>query len=189
MTTLIKTEEYKNLTIEIHYDDTPFSPREDDNLSILWYDHERCSFPKEIDLDTTDCQCWDDIEDAIEKQYNPVWITPVYMMDHSGLAFSLSPFGGWNGHFDSGQIGFAFTTRERVKDFLGYKNITSQRLEQIAEIVEAEIHEFGHYANGQVYGYRIRDANDEILASCWGFIGDSDDALTAAKDYLDSITQ
>ena len=182
MDTLISTETYKEYTIEIHYDDAPLDPRGDDNLGMLWLTHGRYDFPQEIDIDPTEIT-ETTVYDAIDKACDPPVILHVYMMDHSGLAFSFAPFGGYHGHFDSSCVGFTFTTMERIKDYLGFEELNDDRKAQIREILWTELKEYEAYVNGQVYGYRILK-DDELVDSCWGFIGGTNDALTAAKDYI-----
>lgn len=65
---------------------------------------------------------WDELRQAIIKAVKPVVILPVYMYDHGDLAFSTSPF---TCPWDSGQVGFIFTTREDVKQ-LGIKRVTAR---------------------------------------------------------------
>lgn len=180
MNTLIATETCKGYTIELHYDDAPFDPRGDDNLGMLWLTHGRYAFPQEIDIDTTETTVYD----AINEACDPPVILDVYMMDHSGLAFSFAPFGGYHGHFDSGRVGFTFTTMERIKDYLGFEELDEDRKAQIREILWKELQDFAAYVNGQVYGYRVLK-DGELVDSAWGFLGNINDPLTAAKDYID----
>jgi len=179
MDTLISTETYKEYTIEIHYDDAPFDPRGDDNLGMLWLAHGRYAFPQEIDIDPTETTVYD----AINEACDPPVILDVYMVDHSGLAFSFAPFGGYHGHFDSGRVGFTFTTMEKIKDYLGFEELDEDRKAQIREILWKELQDFAAYVNGQVYGYKILK-DGELVDSAWGFLGNFNDALTAAKDYI-----
>ncbi len=183
MDTLISTETYKNHTIEIHFDYAPLDPRGDDNLGMLWLTHGgRYAFPQEIDIDPTGTTVYD----AINEACNPPVILDVYMMDHSGLAFSFAPFGGYHGYFDSGLVGFIFTTMERIKEYLGFEELDEDRNAQIREILWTELKDFEAYVNGQVYGYRILK-DDELVDSCWGFIGDTNNPLIAAKDYINGL--
>lgn len=182
MDTLIATETYKNHTIEIHYDDAPLDPRGDDNLGMLWLTHGRYAFPQEIDIDTTETTVYD----AINEACDPPVILDVYMMDHSGLAFSFAPFGGYHGHFDSGRVGFTFTTMERIKAYLGFEELNEDRKAQIREILWKELQDFAAYVNGEVHGYKILK-DGELVDSCWGFLGNPNNALTAAQDYIDGL--
>ena len=185
MDTLTSTETYKNHTIEIHYDDAPLDPRGDDNLGMLWLKRGRYAFPQEIDIDPTEIT-ETAVYDAIDEACDPPILLHVYMMDHSGLAFSFAPFGGYHGRFDSGCVGFTFATMERIKEYLGFEELNDDRKAQIREILWKELQDFAAYVNGEVHGYKILK-DGELVDSCWGFLGNPNKALTAAQDYIDGL--
>lgn len=76
--------------------------------------HKRYSFPTNLDIDFNSFEDWEDIEKYLKKE-GYKHIQPVYMLDHSMLAFSLNKFAGLYGYFDSGQIGFMASTKKGRK--------------------------------------------------------------------------
>lgn len=93
--------------------------------------HKRYSFPTNLDFDFNSFGNWEDIEKYL-KRYRGKHIQPVYMLDHSLLAFSLNKFGGYNGYFDSGQIGFLASTKKGRKGQKAYK-LYSEFLEDLQD--------------------------------------------------------
>jgi hypothetical protein len=190
MSTLINKQEHNGYTIEVHYDDLPTNPRDYDTpLTRVFTVHNRYNFPgaEELpgDKDWYDFNNWDDVRDYLCKELNVVCIKQIYMMDHSGLYFSFTPFGGYHGHFDSGTIGFILVTKERAREVLGFKRITRMRAEQCAEIMASEFKDWTDYLSGKCYGYHLYK-NDTLVDLCWGFVGDWEDtALIAAIDRID----
>lgn len=98
-----------------------------------------------------------------------VTLLPLYAYEHGDIAISLAPFSdGW----DSGQLGFIFTTHDRVADWLG-KTVTELTPEDLAEgekIIKAEAIEFKHFVEGDIYQYSLY-RNGEHVDSQGPFIG------------------
>lgn len=110
---------------------------------------------------------------------NPEWNEyALYLYDHSGTTYRageritrldqrpVNPFSGRlaQGHaeFDSGRVGSIFIKRGDFKR--GKAKIAA---DEFCETYTA-------WANGDVYGYVIEDADGYQLDSCWGYIGDCD---------------
>ena len=163
----ISTTEYKNHTIEIHYDEGGASPREWDNYGTFVMFHRSYDFGDKHSFTSVQ-----DLEAHINR--DDVISLPVYMYDHSGVTIKTSPFGcSW----DSGQIGFIFMDAAEANKF-----------EKPLDILEAEIKELDSYVKGEVYGYKVFDDEGTEVDSCWGFLGDSDycmDNARAIVDYYD----
>lgn len=79
-----------------------------------------------------DATSWEDYKNKLKEEFNYTDILPVYMMDHSQLSFSLSPF---EDTFDSGQVGYVFTQEGTLNK----------------EDIEDELLLYADYANGDVY--------------------------------------
>ena len=73
------------------------------------------------------------------------FVVPLFLMDHSGLTVSLTPFGD---PWDSGQVGVACLSKARWTQ----AGLTTDH--QAMTILEGE----------------IRDLNDTLSGNCWGFI-------------------
>jgi hypothetical protein len=170
----ITTERIDNYEIEIYQDESPFSPREDENLSKMVCFHNRYNLGDKNDYNSNDYSSWTEMKDAIIENENPVVILPLYLYDHSGITISTSPF---NCHWDSGQIGWVFVTEKTAKD--NYGEITDEILDRITKTLLNEVETYDQYLRGEVYGYNISKIevcnkgceHKEELDSCWGFYG------------------
>lgn len=181
MSTLLETEDYKGYTIELHYDESPSDPwREYDHCGSLVLSHRQYDFPNDAELRFEDFGSWTEVEAELRENHDAALILPVGMIDHSGISIYIgttSPFDpqGW----DSGQIGFAFLTTEKL----------STEWNGDAERGEAYLRdcvkEYGDYVNGSVYGFVVKDQNDDVVDSCFGFIGESDYAMDEARSWVD----
>ena len=69
---------------------------------------------------------------------------------------------------DAGEC-FAVIDLDDVKKEYGDKSVKSRN--KAKKYAEAEIEEFQAWANGEVYGYIIKDLDGKTLDSCWGFYG------------------
>lgn len=120
--------------------------------------------------------------------FHGIEVLPVYMYEHSAVALSVGSFVGRAQHadWDSGQIGWAYITPERIEE----TGITDYE-----GAIATEVETLGQWMNGEVYGYVVEelhhykraevDADGNFLAgeftdaedeweetdSCWGFIG------------------
>jgi len=155
-------------TYEILQDGEPEDPRRWDNVAKFAFFHKRLSLPNDSDRECDDYGSWEELETALKKHYNIVAIEPVYMYDHSGLTIATKPF---SCPWDSGQIGFAFVTREEVlNEHPGRQNLTKALKQWAAAILESEVKTYDMYLRGDVWGYTIYDDGTEI-ESCWSFFG------------------
>lgn len=169
----------KTLTIEIYQDELAESPREWDNLSTFAFFHRR--YENESDIRISDFGSLDEIQKHIEKRLDAICI-PVYMYSHGGDTISTTPF---SCPWDSGQLGFAYITKEKARKELGWKLITQKRKEELIEYINGEIKTFDQYIRGEIYGYVIKDGKTE-LNSCWGYYG-KEYCLDEAESLLPHI--
>lgn len=108
------------------------------------------------------------------------FVAPLFMYDHSGIGFSVSnssyPF---NCHWDSGQAGFIFWTKEK-REAAGLTDEYIKSILHEGETVESWLLEslkksvalLNDYVQGNVYGFTVEDENGETVDSCAGFYGD-----------------
>jgi len=164
----VKTVEVGEKVIEIHTDENPESPRHDETLGTMVCFHGRYNLPHEAEYRSEDYNGWDAMEADIVKQEKPVVMLPVYMYDHSGLAFSTTPF---SCPWDSGQVGFIYASPAKVKAWFGVTAITAKIREHTQKILMSEVEAYNQYSQGDVYGYVIKSKNGEVKDSCWGFYG------------------
>lgn len=76
---------------------------------------------------------------------------PLYLYDHSGITMNTS---GFSCRWDSGQVGFIYVTKEKIRKEYGWKRITQARKEKIYRYLKNEVKTYNHYLTGQVYGFK-----------------------------------
>lgn len=149
--------------LAVYVDDTPQDPREWDNLGTMVCYHKRY-----------------DIGDDMHKNEDPFefeeWVTtsedvalylPIYMLDHSGITIRVYPFGD---PWDSGQLGYIYVTKERLRKEYGVEEITPELLKKVREILKEEVREEDFYLRGDVYGFVLEECY-EVKDSLWGCYG------------------
>jgi hypothetical protein len=156
--------------IEIIPDENSCSPREDDNLGTMVCFHSRYNLGDKHDYNHNDYRGWDEMERAIIKNEKAGVILPLYLYDHSGITMNTT---GFSCRWDSGQVGFIFISKKKMREEYGYKRISKKLIERVKGYLEGEVKTYDQYLTGDVYGYRITDTEtDEEVDSCWGYYGD-----------------
>lgn len=126
----------------------------------------------------------DSHESFIKKISKFAVILPVFRYEHGGIAYSTSSF---SCTWDSGQAGFIFMKKEDIRKEYNVKNVTKKVIEQVVEHLKGQVEDYSMWANGQVYEYSIYDKNDDLLSSCGGFLGDTDDCLSEGIEVANHI--
>lgn len=178
----MEKHEYRGLTISIETDDDPESPRDWDNLGKLICFHKRYDLGDKHNLRHEDFRGWAELEQHLRRELGAVVVLPLYLYDHSGITISTTPF---NCPWDSGQIGFAYVTRETILKEYAAKSVTKALLAKVEKGLRGEVETYDQYLRGEVYGYTVTDRTGEQLDSCWGFYG-SDYCLAQAKEAADT---
>lgn len=116
-----------------------------------------------------------------------LYITPIYIYDHSGVTISTSPFScSW----DSGQAGFAYISKSTISQETIWKDSPEDRHERhkkyetwyefAEDLVESDITVLDQWVTGDVYGFQLYKkvhcdccghTELEDVDSCWGFYG------------------
>jgi hypothetical protein len=184
----IETIKYRHHKIEFYADeDYDFNPRTDmDNLGIMICFHKRYDLGDNVyDLSSNDFKGWDELESYIAKKLHGVLIMPLYMLDHSGLTISTNDF---HDPWDSGQIGFIFTTREKIRECYMKKHISEKTMKRAEKVLLCEVTMYDQYLRGEVYGYEIFDTKGKSVESVSGHFG-WDWVKEAAMDAVDSLIE
>lgn len=106
-------------------------------------------------------------------------IQPLYVYDHSGVTYSTSPF---SCRWDSGQVGYVFTTRYDFEKFGLTNNFNP---ESARKEIQKEVEHWDHYAQGNTYYFTLEDNDGGSLDCVGGFIGDYREvAYEIIDDYL-----
>lgn len=123
--------------------------------------------------------------DAFERQNcrgkSAPWAAfPLFMFSHSGTAYQVGapvapgerPVNPFSCPWDSGRVGWLFV---KLSEIAPRNMRRAEKLAKAAECARITCEVYTQWANGEVYGYVIEDADGDTLDSCWGFIGYSDD--------------
>lgn len=158
--TEIKVE---NVVVKIEQDDMDCSPREWDNLGTILYAHRRYNLGEE----TFDTDLYNSWEEVLKHEIGKDAIAlPVYLYDHSGITISTKPFGC---RWDSGQVGYIYVTKEKIRKEFGIKRVTKKWVEKITQYLESEVQVFDDYLTGNVHWVKVEF--DDYEESCGGFYG------------------
>ncbi len=178
-------------TVEIYPDEDATSPRDDDSPGCrLIMSHRQYTFPNDAGVDLDLFGSWQEVARHVEATENALVVVPVYMIDHSGVAFRAGQdfggqdFGGW----DSGQVGIAYVTPQIWVDTQGraWTGSDADR-EQAHWLIVGDVETYGQYVNGEVYGYTVTDPIDgEQVSARRGFFG-YDDAESEAKATAEGL--
>lgn len=183
----LQTIDYKNHKIEVHTDDSPESPRHWDNLGTMVCFHKRHLLGDKHDFNSSDFNGWEDFKRHLQENHDAAIILPLYLYDHSGLSISTRPF---SCPWDSGQVGFIFSTSKRIRAEYGESNPRTNTYAY--DVLESEVLTYNDYLSGNVFGYVIKDADDNTVDSCWGFYPNHDETgygymVEQAKEVIDSV--
>ena len=184
-------KEYRGHTIGLFEDDLgDDTPRGWDNLGILISFHRKHNLTDKDapELQASDFSGLDEIEAHLIKKEKAIIILPVYAYVHSDITISTKPF---DCTFDSGQLGFIYTTRERIKVMYGGQRLTKGLREDCKQSLIGEIETYGKFLRGEGYGFVIDPLNDEdttgeLSEYCGGFLGE-DVATVQAQASIDQV--
>lgn len=169
--------------LKIIHDAYAESPREWDNFGTMICFHRRYDLGDKHNYNSDDYSGWEEMEKAIRTDYGKgAVILPLYLYDHSAISISTSPFGC---RWDSGQIGFIAVSKKTILDNFGGKIVTQKTKDKAIKLLDAEVETYNYYVEGDVYGFRIVDEDDNEVDSCWGFYG-TDFLTNGMLEYINS---
>lgn len=201
----VESFEHFNLKIEIHQDSDPLNPRKEwdchTGTMVCWhrrYDlgdkkwNESDEFEKAV---MSDQVRWNRVTCENEYKYDyferkdmelpphgtldkDYLYLPLYLYDHSGITMSTGKF---SCPWDSGQVGFIYVRKDKVRAEYGWKVLTEKRREIVIELLRNEVKTYDQYLTGDVYGFTIKDAEGNDIDSCWGYFG-MEEVRTAARE-------
>lgn len=158
----LKEKKIGNYKVTVDYCEDDYSPREMDDLSVIYSNHLRYS-PDKHSIDEL-------IKDGELDMEGKVGLS-VWMYEHSGCAFRTTeihgenPFGnGMYARFDSGWFGIIAMPIEKAKVEWG-----DEWEEKAKAWCENQIGYYDAWCNGRVYGYTITDSKCDVVGSCGGF--------------------
>jgi hypothetical protein len=176
---MIEVKEIGEYTVMVDYENCSESPREWDNLGKMVCFHKRYSLGDKHNYNPNDYESFEELKKDILKNEKVGVILPLYLYDHSGISISTSSF---SCPWDSGQIGFIYTTREEIlKNFSG-KILTQKLKTSVEQILEKEVETYTKYIEGEVYSFEVLK-DDERIEYCGGYY-DSDECM---KEGVDTV--
>jgi len=170
---IVKNFTHNRCNIEINYDDSDHSPRENDNISTMACWHTR------YNLGDKQISSLNESE-IIEAYPDIIAILPLYLYDHSGLTINTT---GFSCRWDSGQVGWAFITKDRAE----YMGVSEWSKDKLLEAIRAEVKEYDQYLRGEVYGFTVSEPSGKVMESVGGFYSLEDaeaEAKAVAGTYL-----
>lgn len=153
------------------------SPREWDNVGTMVCLHKRYTLGDKHTIESGDFDGWEAVEQHLRDECGATVVLPIYMLDHSGIAVSTTPFGC---RWDSGQLGLIYTTTAKLAEF----GVTPENAE--AALV-SEVETYNTYVSGEIYGYTVED--EQFVDSCGGFFSEEEareEAEQALQSYLEN---
>lgn len=93
----------------------------------------------------------------------PYIMLRVYMYDHSIQLLSTESFIGRAQHaeWDSGVLGWIYTTPEKIREWFGVKGINKHIKARAEQVLRGEVETLSQWMSGDVYCYRITDPSDD----------------------------
>lgn len=179
---MLEAIEYKNYVIEVHQDHDAMNPlTEWDQLGRMTCWHRRYTLGHDHDFCNGDA-----LFDHLKEQ-GPSIKLPLYLYDHGEITIATTPF---SCPWDSGQVGWIYCTKQEARDWLGVKTLHKKHLDQIENILIAEVNLYDQYLKGEVYGYIAKQkcltckTAHRTIDSCWGFF-DKAYMIREAKQIID----
>lgn len=155
--------------LRVWRDDFSESPRRWDNLGVIvaWHRNynlgDQQSFPKP-----------DDFLHWLRVHKKSIGVClPLYLLDHGLLRLRTTPFGD---PWDSGQVGWIYTTNERIRRTFGVKRVTEEHILKAREFLQEEIATYNQWLAGDIYGFTLFEVTADHIAlvdTVGGFYGDN----------------
>lgn len=176
----IETFKHAGLTVEIHQDDSHQDTPDDYCDDELFLVHYHRDFDVRRDKIITEEACTrkfggEKIEQ--DKKYH-FFLTKTYI--HSGVVLGLEESGVMfpDERWDVSRCGFILVSKKlhRLKKS-AYKS------------AKTLVKDWNYHLAGEIYGYVVKDTDDEHLDSCWGFVGEIDYCKEEGMLAADSIAK
>lgn len=119
----------------------------------------------------------EDVEAWMEAEQDKWYSIPLWIYDHSGTVYDVGAENPFNCGWDSCKAGFIALKKSE------WGANTDEEFFKYAQGVASE---YSEWANGNCYGFVIKDEAGEQIDSCWGFIGMDavkNEAIASAKSY------
>lgn len=151
--------------LKIYRDECPDDPRSWDNLGTMICFHRRYNLG-----DRHNFRNPNEFQEWVKKVgRNNIVMLPLYIYDHGGITMRTVPF---NDPWDSGQVGWIYVTKSRLRREYGVRRVTRRVVERAKDALRWEVEEYNTYLRGDVYGFTVYECGPdrwEKVCSCGGF--------------------
>lgn len=172
-------ETYKGYKVAYQQNDYSDIRDQEGTLATMRCFHNKYNLGDKHTYKSSDFRGWEDMKKHLCKQENIILLKPLYLMDHSGLSISTTPFGCiW----DSGQIGYVYITKQKWIELMGD---TSPEEHQVEYQLDLEVEEYNHELQGNIWDIEILTESGELVDR-FTQVGHLDDALSYAKNIIDT---
>lgn len=175
----ISAEFYKSYKISIYSDELIDNPRDFMAFGKMICFHKRYNLGDKHSIRYQDYDGWSSIKSALIKDEHAEIILPLFLMDHGSISIRTSSF---SCPWDSGQVGFIYTTKEKIREHYGRKRISVKTLELAKSELNREVEVYNSYISGEGCRYEINDEGD----SCGGYYN-TKTAILDAKQSIDNF--
>lgn len=190
-----KTIEYRGYNINVKYDFDPQSPREWDNLGVIYSNYRNYSPDGHSIKELLEQECYQDgnyrfAPDKFSEDY--IWLR-IYAYIHGGITISCGESCPYSDLWDSGLFGIIAVDKNVVRKEYNCTQISDDIRNKVIGVLESEVKTLDDYYTGSVYGFEVTKINndDEVLDSCWGYYGDDslEDIEAECKSVIDGFIQ
>lgn len=146
--------EVENIKVTVDYDENAESPRTyyDNHVGVIVAWHRVYNLG-DVNVDDDDFNTKTDILKKV-SQGESILSLPVYIYEQSGIIMGIATFEFKQGSI---QIGWIFTTKEKIRQSYEVKRVTKNMLERAREDMIAEIEDFNSFVSGDVFTYTVQD--------------------------------
>jgi hypothetical protein len=195
----ITSKQIRNFHIEVFPDDCDESPREwgspTDIVSLAdrVFSSDKNAIPLEMNEDGKLILNPCGLGNAKMYEYHSggkALVLPIYMLSHSGVTISTTPFGD---HWDSGCVGYIYMNNLSAlkENFINPETGAIDWL-KVKNVLEGDIKVYNQYLQGDVYFYKTYVTNPfdetkkESIDSCGGIYG-LEEALKQAESEIPKL--
>lgn len=112
-------------------------------------------------------------------------VYPISRFEHTEVKYFIGVGSG----FDSGVVGFAIVSKDKVRETYNTKQVYKDK---VKEDFEQLLKLYTDYANGYVFGFTLMDMKQNEIDSCYGFYGfdhDTNGLMETVNENLEHETK
>ena len=172
----LASDPYTGLKVYAELDNDPISPFDMDSAVVFAVLHRRYVNPAENE-GLTSVEAIAEFEEANKEETGEYAVFPLFMLDHSGTVYRASQSGAnpFACPWDSGRVGVIALKRADMPE-------GADLFKMAQDLCEA----YTAYANGDVWGFVVEDAQGDEVESSWGFYS-LDDAKASALEAYNAV--